>query len=380
MRSQKHTKTKHAALSTLLTTLFVACAAPVPAQAPDSVRAAFSSAEVAAGTPALAWIRNEVLAQRADWPKGRDAARPFSIHGNLASMRVTDALTLPSGCAVVGELEFDGLAVAFECLNDGSESWRIPARELPATLAAWLAPLRIELDGPVRTIDIASLCGHLAGPSVEEDDAARRLHLAALQCGELTIQAVRDRSTIVVRGRSGGGLLGPLFVLANAARRDAFASLSTDLATWRVRAFAGTDGDRIEAARQLQRSGEPGVPALRALLHGDESSRLSAIDGLVRLQAASELPRIVAAAEPDMPLAIAMAGTALDELWPLASEPTRQRVREAIAKNGLFGDSRLQQSVAPSDSMRWRLGALLFVSLCCTTGFWLRERNRLAHA
>ena len=89
----------------------------------------------------------------------------------------------------------------------------------------------------------------------ERRHAARRVHLAALQCGELTIQAVRDRSTIVVRGRSGGGLLGPLFVLANAARRDAFASLSTDLATWRVRAFAGTDGDRIEAARQLQRSG-----------------------------------------------------------------------------------------------------------------------------
>ena len=81
-----------------------------------------------------------------------------------------------------------------------------------------------------------------------------------------------------------------------------------------------------------------------------------------------------------MPLAIAMAGTALDELWPLASEPTRQRVREAITKNGLFGNSRLQPSNVTGDSMRWRLGALLFVTLCCTTGFWLRERHRLALA
>ncbi len=380
MRTQRQPKKQHAARTALLAAFFAACAIDANAQAPNSVRAAFAPSHVADGAPALAWIRSEALAQRKDWPKGRDAAKAFTIHGNLASLRVSDAVELPNGCAVVGEFEFDGVPVAFECQGDGSESWRIAARELPATLAAWFSPLRIEVDGPARTFDIASLCGHLAGPSVAEDDAARRLHLAALQCGELTIRAERKGDSIFVRGRSGGGLIGPLFVLASTAKRDAFTDLSSELATWHARAFASADGDRIEAARQLQRSGEPGLPALRALLHGDESSRLCAMDGLVRLKAASELPRIVAAAEPDMPLAMAMAGTALDELWPLASEPTRQRVREAIARNGLFGDPSLQPPGAASDAMRWRLGALLFVTLCCTTGFWLRERQRLAHA
>ena len=380
MRTQMPSRMQHAARTALIAAFFAACATKAHTQTPSSVRAAFAPAQVADGAPALAWIRSEALTQRKDWPKGRDAAQAFTIHGTLASLRVSDALDLPKGCAVVGEFEFDGLQVAFECQGDGSESWRIGARELPATLAAWFSPLRVEVGGPARTFDIASLCGHLAGPSVAEDDAARRLHLAALQCGELTIRAERQGDSILVRGRSGGGLIGPLFVLASAATRDGFTDLSSELATWNARAFASADGDRIEAARQLQRSGEPGLPALRALLHGDESSRLSAMDGLVRLKAASELPRIVAAAEPDMPLALAMAGTALDELWPLASEPTRQRVREAIARKGLFGDPRLQPSGATSDSMRWRLGALLFVTLCCTTGFWLRERQRLAHA
>lgn len=287
---------------------------------------------------------------------------------------------MPAGCAAVGEFALDGTTIGFELSLDGSETWRIHGTTLPATLARWFEPLRIELDGPARAIDCNALSGNLAGAAADEDVDARLLQLAAMQCGEVTIAARRDGSTILLHGRSAGGLIGPAFVIERAMRRDASQPLDGQTRSWAARAFAGMDGDRLEAVRQLQRSGENALPALRALLHGDEASRLCAIDGLVRMQAASELPRIVAAADNDMPLATSMAATAAIELWPLAAEPTRQRAREALARNPALDASLLTWREAKERDGRWRLLAIACVSLACLLGLWMRERARLRFA
>jgi fermentation-respiration switch protein FrsA (DUF1100 family) len=104
------------------------------------------------------------------------------------------------------------------------------------------------------------------------------------------------------------------------------------------------------------------------------------MDALVRLQAAAELPRILAAADADMPLATAMAETAATELWPHASEATRQQVRDVVARNQALDQSRWIASDASLRDARWRMVAIASVSLACLVGLWLRERARLSIA
>lgn len=363
----------------LASTCALACAAPAFAQ-DTTWRAAFGPCSATSGAPAIEWMRHELLASSANWPKGLDPASPFCAWAEGATMRFGDAVALPEGCLTAGEFVVDGCTIAFECRNDGSETWRLGQSELPASLASLFAQMRIDVDGPPRTIDFASLAGNLAGVAVEEDARARILHLAAMQCGEVTLAASLDDGRIVVTGRGAGGLVGPAWILSEILRRDAAQTMDDNVRAWAARAFAGADGDRIEAARQLQRGGAAALPALRALLHGDEASRVCAIDGLVRLRAAAELPRIVAAADADMPLATAMAKTAIDELLPLADAATRERAREALTRNSALDAGLIASPARVTTQPRWRLLALSSLTLACLVGMWLRERARLAAA
>jgi hypothetical protein len=373
----------------LVTALAAPCADRACAQQNSSIapnaehvtaRIAFAAASSSEATRALTWLRREILATRRDWPKGRNADDAFAIAWNGNDRRVLDPIALPSDCAAVGELLLDGCTIAIACNNDGSETWRIRPAKLPTSMARLLASLRVDIDGPARVIDFLALAGNLAGAAVEEDEFARRLHLAAVQCGEVTVSLARDGDSLVVKGKSNGGLIGPAYLLHEIQNRDAAQQIDSDADAWRARAFAGVDGDRVEAARQLQRIGEDAVPSLRALLHGDEASRLCAMDALVRLQAAAELPRILAAADADMALATAMAETAATELWPHASEATRQQARDVVARNAALDQSRWIASDASLRDARWRMVAIASVSLACWVGLWLRERARLTLA
>lgn len=367
------------AIASLAAAFALACAPGARAQ--DATwRAAFGPSPSWNGALAIDWMRREILATNAQWPKGRDVSNAFSAWLDGGTIRFGDAVQLPESCLVAGEFVVDGCTVAFECRGDGSETWRVGRPELPAPLASLFAQLRIDVDGAPRTLDFASLAGNLAGVAVEEDSRARLVHLAAMQCGEVTIAARRDKGAIVVDGRSAGGLVGPAWILSEIRRRDAAQAIDDSVRAWSARAFAGADADRIEAARQLQRAGAAAIPALRALLHGDEASRLCAIDGLVRLRAAGELPRIVAAADADMPLATAMAKTAIDELLPLADVTTRERAQKALARNSALDLGLIGPSSRSTADQRWRLVAFSSLTLACFVGLWLRERARLAAA
>ena len=83
----------------------------------------------------------------------------------------------------------DGCTIAIACNNDGSETWRIRPPSLPTSIARLLTPLRVDIDGPARVIDFLALAGNLAGAAVEEDEFARRLHLAAVQRSKALVAA-----------------------------------------------------------------------------------------------------------------------------------------------------------------------------------------------
>ena len=360
-------------------TFALACAQSAIAQQP-TWRVAFAQSPATLGAPAIDWMRREILTACAHWPKGQDADKPFCAWLDGATIRFGEAVLLPEGCLAAGEFVVDGCSIAFECRNDGSDTWRLDRAALPASIASLFAQLRVDVDGPPRTLDFASLAGNLAGVAVEEDSRARLIHLAAMQCGEITIAARREAGRIVVDGRGAGGLIGPAWILSEIRGREAATTMDGSVRAWAARAFAGADSDRLEAARQLQRAGAAAIPALRALLHGDEASRLCAIDGLVRLRAAAELPRIVAAADADMPLAIAMAKTAIEELLPLTDAPTRDLTHTALARNSALDASLIGSQSHANLHGRWRLVALSWLTLACFVGLWLRERARLARA
>ena len=101
-------------------------------------------------------------------------------------------------------------------------------------------------------------------------------------------------------------------------------------------------------------------------------------DALVRLQAAGELPRIVTAADATMPLATAMATTAVRELWPLAAADTRERTRGALGANPVLEAALQDLGQESTRDPRWRLLGFASILLVSLSGFWLRERTRLS--
>lgn len=146
-----------------------------------------------------------------------------------------------------------------------------------------------------------------------------------------------------------------------------------------LRAFSGLDGDRAEAARQLQRAGGTAIHGLRALLHGEEDCQLAAIDGLIRLGATAELPRIVAAAASARPLVTNAAANAVHELYPHATALSRQATRAALAASTVLSLDILPIEVANDSAANLRMRGLMLLTIITAVvfGCWQRERSLL---
>lgn len=349
-----------------------------------TVRVAFCAGAATRGPVAFARLGESWLRARPEWPEDLRPDDAFTVTLQRGSLRIArSALTLPPTAVAVASLQFgDGPAALGSCSQDGTEDWFLPAAfVLPAPWPQRLHELQADLLEQPRSLDAAVLAGHLAGPVVDGDPRAALVHLGTL-CGEVTFTAWRADSHLRVRGRSDGGLLLPVLVLA---------SLHTAApSTLSLRAFAARDGDRAEAARQLLRSDDgPATRTLRGLLHADDELRLAAIDTLVRLGAADELPHIVQAAAPAMPLATTAAADAVRALWLAASPAVRQRTRAALAQSRApdlrrIDPEQLPRRVAdrggePTVDPGFRARALLALLLSGVAiyGCWLRERARL---
>jgi hypothetical protein len=337
---------------------------------------------------ALAWLASDWLAANARWPQGLEPRAAFRLTLTERELRIAPLATdLPRDVVVAGSCTLgDGPPALFRCGVDGSEDWYVPAAFEPPP--AWLRRLgdldAAALDRP-RTLATAALVGHLAGALAIDDPRAELLQLGASLCGDVTWLAWATPEGLRVRGRSDGGLLLPAALLLLA---DAAGPHPDPLA---VRAYAARDGDRAEATRQMARaSGDDSLAPLRAMLHADDPTRLSAIDALVRRRSRDDLPAIVAAAKPDLPWTTLAAADALRELWPAASPAARQRTRAALARSDnialrAIDVEALAQKRATADAgdvASARLRALAWLALLATglTGFWLRERARLRAA
>ena len=322
--------------------------APAAQSPPDArVHVAFAAAPQRNAVPALAWLCEQHLPQQRAWPADLDPRRPFALTLTADGVAIAPtAVELPRDVAASGTCEVGGgPALTFRCASDGSEDWFVPAGfVLPA---AWRRVVE-ELDGMElgvpRTVNAAVLAGHVVGGLADGDPRATVLRVGAAACGDVTWFAWSTPDHVRVRGRSDGGLTFPAALLLLAAA-DGPRTHGLSL-----RAFAARDADRVEAARQLVRADETdALPALRALLCSDDRTRLAAIDALVRLGAADELPGIVAAGGAAHPWASLAATDAVRMLWQDASPEARRRVNMAIAGS----DSVLLRSL-PTHSMATR--------------------------
>lgn len=361
--------------------------AQVPTAEPVLRAVAAPAAFATTGTAgAWEWLLTEFLPQRPEWPADLPVGRAVEIEwrGDDLTIRAASAAP-PAGHGAAGSFAFgDGPAGLWSCRTDGVEDWYLPTGfRVPPSWRNLLPQLAAtELEQP-RRLDVAVLVGHLAPALVDADPRATLLRVGASQCGETTWIAWRTPTHLRVRGGSAGGLLLPATLLAVALADGHGAAPALPL-----RAFAGRDGDRDEAARQLLRSDAATAgPTLRALLHGDDDQRLVAIDAMVRRGAAHELPRIVAAANGH-PRAALAAADAVQQLFAAANPIDRQRTRAALARakdadlrsldvDALLGTRPVGRGPADgSHRARWLLalgclGVLLY-------GLWLRERQRRA--
>ena len=345
-----------------------------PATQSTWLRVAFAPA-AESDPAALRWLRHHALPRLVEWPEGHSPADPFTLHCHPTSVRIDDPVSLPAKVVTAGEAQLPGgTRIEFSCDNKGREEWRIepgaPAHDVMSVVTA----LHVAIDGAPRTIDLSTWIGHLGGPAIPGDPMADLLTIGAAECGELTIAARTSGRDIRVIGRSRGGLTLPAVLAWLCIQRESAWLPATAVDMWCLRAFGSRDGDRAEAARQLQRAGRAGLPGLRALLHAGESDRLAAIASLMRLHAVAELPRIVASADADLPLVDAMATAALNEMWPEASTKTRKATRAALRRNPDI-DAEPPADAPPPDS-RFRFLGMLSVVATGLFGLWLRERRR----
>jgi len=344
------------------------------------------------GPPALVWLRQDFLPGLSGWPAGLDGSRAFVLRASARGItaRATNA-ALPGGAYLAGEFRLpDTGSILLSCDQDGVEDWFAPGgAPLPGRLRQLLGDLGADTPG-FRTIDVAALAGHL-GRVLEGDPESPLLGLGAAWCGEVTWHTFAGVPGFRVRGRSGGGLLLPCAIVFWATLpepRDPatwWTSSGPLPARWSLRAFAARDGDRAEAARQLGRAAAGSFSSvLTALLHADDQSRVAAMDGLVRQQDAAALPRIVAAADPQLPETLAMAQSAIAALWPKAGSATREEVRRLLAKHPAaplrhFDLGALAPPARPTagGSAAPRTLAWLAVIEFLVFGLWLHERRRL---
>lgn len=361
------------------------------AQERPLVHAAFAGAAERASLPGLVWLCETWLPAQPQWPTDLAPREPLVVEWSTTGLSIQRSkLDLPAGVAAAGTVTFSaGQSVLWRCDRDGLEDWFAPRTLLaPPSWRGQLAALAANVVGSPRTLDLPVLFGHLAGAFCE-GDPRRELQIGATACGEATWIAWTTPSHLRVRGRSGGGLALPAALLAAASEGTPTATSHA------LRAFAARDGDSSEATRQLLRDDRSGEP-LRALLHGDDAVRLSAIDALVRLGASDALPEIVAAAKPDLPWAQLAASDAVRILWPFAAPAVRLATRAAIAASSstLLRSLDLPEptaertppaAVAPP-RFRWpeltlearsRLLAAIGILALCIYGCWLRERELL---
>lgn len=346
-----------------------------------TVRIAFAAAPVRSQLPALAELCEHHLPQAVGaLPNG-----PFGLECKAGTLRqFATEVTLPDHVAAAGSCRFgDGPPLLWCTDRDGTEDWFVPAGfPVPAAWTALASQLdAAALDTPI-TLSAAVVTAHLAGALAEGDPRAELLQGVAAGCGDVTWIAWRNGPTLRVRGRSDGGLALPaaLTLLAAAEPRA--------LPRQSLRAFSSRDTHRGEAARQLLRGdAAQSIPVLRALLHADDDTAMTAIDALVRLMATDELSRIAAAASPDKPGTTLAALHAVRSMWPAATPLARQRTRGAIARSqslelrsidlaSLTGERHPTLPAEPTLDGRGR--ALLWLSLTAfgLCGLWLRERHR----
>jgi hypothetical protein len=353
-----------------------------------ALEVAIAPAAQRAASPAVAWLCETWLPRQPCWPRGQDGRDGLRLAVTAEGLAVRplgtplDARTLALGACTDGR----STAALFTLGVDGAEDWYVPADFAPPP--AWrdlLAQLDgLALDRP-RTLDAVVVVGHLAGGLTDADPRGELLQQGGSLCGEVTWLAWRTTDWLRVRGRSGGGLALPAALMALAGG----SGHATDGLA--LRAFASRDADRAEAARQMLRRDDDSVRApLRAALHADDTTRLAAIDTLVRRRSTEDLAAIIAAADADAPWASLAAAEAVRALWPFASAAERQRARAALARSaspllrGLAPDAAAQggppaaASEAPAASPQAR--ALIWLTLCSmlVASLWARERARQA--
>lgn len=353
-----------------------------PAQGPR-VELAFGAGAAASSLPAIAWLCGTVLPLRSEWPDSLPPETSFvvSIDDDGISIAANE-VALPGDALIAGSVTFgNGLRALCACTADGAEDWYV-ARKAPfrAQYRRLLHALHaLDLDR-AHSIDLSVAVGHKLGATASGDLDRETIQLGAALCGVVTWQAWHDEEYLRVRGRSDGGLLLPAVMLLLA---DKLGNGTTD--SLPLRAFVTRDGDREEAVRQMSRFGDRADrQALVAMLHGADELRLTAIDSLVRIGATDELPRIVGAASPTLPLATTAAVDAVATLWRDASEATRQQTRAALAASSAPELRALDLTTftpppaAETDTpLAWKLLMWLLVMGAGLFTFWLRERSRL---
>lgn len=373
--------------------LVAALAAGALAQRVPEVHATFGARSARLTLPAIEWLCTSHLPARAEWPADLDPNGPFAVVLSDRGLRILPTrVTLPRDVACGGSCTFDGGApLLWSCGSDGVEDWFVPrAVNAPAAWRTLLAGLEVDSLAWPRTLDTAVVVAHLAGATVDGDPRGELLRLGSALCGQVSFTAWSSNDHLRVRGRSDGGLALPALLLALAAESKSGAETALAL-----RAFAARDSDRAEATRQFARvPGDRSVDTLRALLHADDAVALVAIDALVRLRAAGELPNIVAAASPDAPWASLAAADALRELWPDAAPAVRARTRTAAAACRATSVREVDLDRLPTRIARpaaetqaapdgsGRAQALLLMGLFAIGlhGLWARERARLRRA
>ncbi|MEZ6037002.1 MAG: hypothetical protein R3F29_05945 [Planctomycetota bacterium] len=364
-----------------------------PAQSPVRLDAVVAAAPQRVGVPAIAWLCERFLPALADWPAGLDPNGTFALTLDAEGVRVhATEVAVPASEVARGALRFgdDGPLLTFACDQKGGEQWFAPTGlQLPASFGKLLRSLDADVFDQPRTVAAPVVAGHLAGGMLAEDPRAVALQLGSALCGDVTWIAWQGADGLRVRGRSDGGLMLPAMLLATAA-----ADGPDNASELLLRAFAGRDGDRAEAVRQLGRDDvEADTATLCAMLSAEDEVRLCAIDALVRRGATECLPEIVASANPERPWSQLAAADAVFELWPDANQDQRDATRRAL----LHSKSPRMQAIdvehldalrapAPLPLASGDIGAraralmILFVTALGLFGLWARSRLRATFA
>ncbi len=362
------------------------------------LHAAIAASDYRNGVPAIAWLCGEFLPTLPQWPEGLNPNESFSLSLSAAGLQIRKTeVTVPVGAVAIGTCNFSGAGatpqIVWRCETNGREQWFVPDDfELPTRWQQLLHAIEADLIGTSRTLAVAVITGHLAGGLLDNDPRSALLRLGPSLCGDATWLAQRHDDQLHIFGRSDGGLMLPMTLLALA-----IADGCGELSALALRAFAARDADQAEAARQLGRTDRAlDTRTLRALLHAEDEVRLTAIEAFVRHGASHELPTIIRAADAQHPWATIAARDAVTRLWPAATAAERHATRSALQ---VSNSSILQQldidalvttpanrvtvPISPESGATLAVGGrartltLLFCVSIGLLGLWRRERTML---